>query len=346
MNYTSRPTILWALLSLCLFVSCEELCDCDPKPCLFSYDGVSYTKTTTGEQLISPTFTEGESEGTFSASPNTLVLNDTTGVININTSDPGEYTITYTPENGDPDCSTTIVIQEAEPVITECKLDYGKILFIPGEDMFASPQNSDQKEFTGTFSAKPNGLDIDPETGIINIDLSEPGLLYEVSFISEDGLTRCTTQILIAGIDYPDVIIDFSNPEETSLIEPAINRNNPDFEAAIDFDPQGQVQEQGISFAETDEDTPPGTINLRQTFINLELLGVEITDGFTREFIVPYIYRGGNTVVEGSIPIQIYWFEEEVPEELQQWIGRKNQESNNGRMMHRHSIMVGVNKFQ
>lgn len=345
MYYTTRPTFVWVLLFF-LFISCEEICDCGPTPCLFSYDGVSFTPTVNGEQLVSPTFTEGEAGGTFSASPSGLNLNDSTGEINVNNSTPGEYTITYNPENDDPSCSATIVIQEPEPVLTECKLDYGRTLFIPGEDMFASPQNINQEELKGTFSAKPNGLDIDAETGIINVDLSEPGLLYEVSFVSEDSLTRCTTQVLVAGIDYPDVIVDFSDPEVSSSIEPVVNRGNPDFVAEIEFDPTGQAAEEGISFDEVSQETSPGTINLRQTFINLEQLGVEITDGFSREFIIPYIYRGGNVVVEGSIPIQIYWYEEEVPEELQQWIGRKNQESDNGRLMHRHSIMVGVNKYQ
>ena len=47
------------------------------------------------------------------------------------------------------------------------------------------------------FSSQPEGLAIDPETGVIDINQSETGLKYRVSFAQ--GNNSCHVELTIAG---------------------------------------------------------------------------------------------------------------------------------------------------
>ena len=81
-----------------------------------------------------------------------------------------------------------------------CSFNYGKVKFIPDStdgEQKVEPQFEGNKPRGGTFSAEPEGLDLDEATGVINIDNSKPATEYTITFVSKDKKTRCETSIYI-----------------------------------------------------------------------------------------------------------------------------------------------------
>ena len=82
------------------------------------------------------------------------------------------------------------------------KLSYGdSVLYLSSQagDRLVSPV----QPRAGVYSSFPEGLVIDPATGIINVTQSETGLRYRVTHTATDG-TISNTTIVISGINYSD----------------------------------------------------------------------------------------------------------------------------------------------
>ncbi len=80
-----------------------------------SYDNASYCTTPAGTGSTTVTIT-GQTGGAFTYSPSGLVIDPITGTINLGTSSPGTYTVTYTFTNGTcPNSTSTTVIINASP---------------------------------------------------------------------------------------------------------------------------------------------------------------------------------------------------------------------------------------
>ncbi|WPP52315.1 hypothetical protein [Catalinimonas niigatensis] len=355
MDYTTRPTLLWISLCLFLFASCDKLCDCDddPKPCLFSYGKVSFTPTPAEEQIVNPSFTQGESDGTFTASPAGLDLDADSGAININNSEPGqEYTITYTLEDGKTTCSTSIYIGEAEKEVETCVLQYEYKVYFPNstQPKFAKPAPPFDKpsEFNGKFTVEPQGLDIDPSTGQFSVNGSQAGITYQITYTSEDKLSTCQTSVTIAGLDIKDTLVDVS-AEEASLI--------PQFSANADVE-IGNI----VYTARNIGNEPPlilntetGAVDIKQTLINIDQQEFDgngdtpaIPSGFSRKYIIDYqvFDPQGEVITSNSTDLLIYWYEdiESIPEELINLVNYKEQYSN-GKILDRPNTAVGHNNY-
>src|SRR5436190_8808668 len=57
---------------------------------------------------------------------------------------------------------------------------------------------------SGTYYGFPEGIELNPSSGAINITRSESGLKYLITFISDDNKDTLTSFITIAGINYLD----------------------------------------------------------------------------------------------------------------------------------------------
>src|SRR6185503_12029412 len=55
----------------------------------------------------------------------------------------------------------------------------------------------------GTYTAFPDGIDINEQTGAINVTKSETGLRYRITYSSPNGETSTTT-VVLSGITYFD----------------------------------------------------------------------------------------------------------------------------------------------
>lgn len=343
---SALPVYFYMLLFLS---SCDIFCDCEDditEPCLFSYDSVAYTPNGTGQdQIISPSFENTKPEGIFSATPAGLAIDSLTGNVNLNTSQPKtEYTIVFTLRDGNTTCETKIYI--GEPKMQVCDLQYPDNFYIPNatENIFVKPKApfDDTTKFDGTFSVYPHGLDIDPATGIFNVDISEAGLTYTITYTSKDGNTTCQTKVTIAGIDYPDTLIDVS--QERAVVAPIIT-STPDQQppVEINFNPEQEAVQQGLVIQRD------GVIDVRNTLQNLDsIAGGILPSGYKREFEISYEYLQGNAFVSNTIDIIIYWYasEDEVPEDLLEILGRKTPSSKGGKLMHRHPILVAAGKYK
>lgn len=332
MDYTTRPTILWIFLCVFLFASCDKLCDCDddPKPCLFSYGKVSFTPTPGQEQIVNPTFTQGESDGTFSASPSGLDIDEESGAININNSEPDqEYTITYTLGDEKTTCSTSIYIGETE--VKECALKYDTTMVTPGDIDFLLARIDEKAVTNGKFYAIPAGLSINPSNGSIDVNASEAGIKYTIFYESGDGKIVCEAELMISGIDYIDTRVTFVEGEESFV--------NPIFDA----NPQQPAPEGFYSSPDETLTIDPftGEIALKQTLLNVDFADNGEADisiinfretGFTRTYTINYTI--GQSEDPSQLEVQIFWFanEEDIPEDLLEVFEGKQAFPENGKM--------------
>ena len=153
-------------------------------------------------------FTAG---GVFTALPNGLQLNANTGAINTALSLPGSYTITYTiAANGcNPSSSNTANITINAVQIPITNFSYSPQVFC---NATTNPTLVKAAGFSanGIFSATPNGLAINSNTGAINIANSIAGNYLITYQINANG---CTT----AGSSTANLVINTTSPKITGF---------------------------------------------------------------------------------------------------------------------------------
>ncbi len=164
-----------------------------------AYTGSPYCATGTATATVS-----GQLGGTFSASSN-LALDPTTGNVNLATSVPGTYTVTYTFNNGTCSNSTTASITILSTVASASITYNGNPFCAVGTGVVTQTGAGG-----GVYSA-PAGLTIDPASGAIDLVNSVPGT-YAVTYTFPNGAcsnsstttTNVTVNALpIAAIVYP-----------------------------------------------------------------------------------------------------------------------------------------------
>lgn len=162
----------------------------------FGYSAPSYCGNVNDPSPIpSIGFTTG---GTFAASSADLVINASTGVIDLSASVPGNYTITYTVNSDATNClvgntspSVSVTIAPAIAVIT----DFTYPMVVCKGDANPTPTLAAGFTYGGTFAATPQGLSIDPSTGLINLAASTLGVTYTVTYTIEDDPSICRARL-------------------------------------------------------------------------------------------------------------------------------------------------------
>jgi hypothetical protein len=349
--------------------ACDYFCDCEnpTMPCLFAYDQVSYTPTGGGgEQLVNPVFEGDQPAGTFSAQLAGLVIDSLSGAIDVNASEAGEYTVVYTLDDEETVCETKVVIGEGPIEIKECVLSYegnvGELNYyipFPGTTQLAEPTFADDTKPDGIFTVEPQGLDLNPNTGAFDVNSSESGVVYTVTYTSEDKLTICQVQVTVAGFDYQDTIVDVS--ADQAIVVPTATQREGRSSNGERF---VEVQEEQplLVFSDIEgEPQPPGSISstgsidLKATLQLIDRIifqgnGGEpvINSGYSRRFTVRYIYEeeGGEIQVESDLEFILYWYPtiDVIPEELRELVNYKGQFAN-GRAEDRPNHMVSYGKY-
>ncbi len=259
----------------------------------------------------------------------------------MNASAAGEYTVGYTLDDGETTCETKVVIAEGPVKVKECGLSYrgdGPVFrpTDPSASFFITPTFEGEVR-EGRFTVEPEGLDIDTQTGVVNINTSETGVQYYIRFVSTDGRIACETSIVIGGIDYLDrVYVLEDNEFEAVPIVDGINeevRSVKGFfdEAALFELELGQGQPSAASRGLTINNTT-GVIDLRQTVDNFREEGVDLTEEFTREFEIFYTLEQQPTFLN-SLRVQIFYYEtvSDIPPELIALLREKQRYPVNGR---------------
>lgn len=215
-------------------------------------------------------------------------------------------------------------------VIGSCPgFSYGDSLFLlayPVTDSFISPISPQPGEY-GCF---PNGLSINPQTGVINLYQSETGLRYMVWFKAVGGTDTCQTFITLSGINYMDSIYTFSkNQVLASPIYNATRQNEPECRHGdCEYD-DGHDDDNGDGF----DDEPPvgqevipqgividkltGNIDLQQSITN-GALGSNPQPGTFKDFNLYYRISDGSQKALNRIAFRLYYYQtrSQIPKSL------------------------------
>ncbi len=135
--------------------------------------------------------------------------------------------------------------------------DYGKPVVFLGGNNKIRPTNKPPAD--GFFSVEPNGLEIDQDSGEIDLAQSDTGICYKILFTDCDKRVT-STQLTISGINYESKVYSLSRGE--TLIKPFYNsklQTPPPNQGSV-YDTRGTAQKQGLFV-----DPKTGWIDLKKT---------------------------------------------------------------------------------
>ncbi|MCS6981979.1 MAG: PKD domain-containing protein [Flavobacteriales bacterium] len=164
----------------------------------FSYGQTVFC--TNGTNPIPNVVTPG---GTFSSSPAGLSINAATGLINLASSSPGTYTVTYTLASTCTTSSTQTLTVNAAPTVS---VNYPQASYCQNQGT-VSPSFSPAG---GTFSSTPAGLNINTTSGVIDLNGSVPGTYTITYTVGGSCPAQATTSLVVKPL--PSVSIFPAGP--------------------------------------------------------------------------------------------------------------------------------------
>jgi hypothetical protein len=193
---------------------------------------------------------------------------------------------------------------DPNPLPSTFQLSYGDSILYQkniGADYLVSPKQS----MVGTYTAFPDGIEIDDKTGAINVSKSETGLRYRISFIPTGTTKEYSTTVLLSGINYLDQFYFLSKNDTVAL--PVYNGNPqtqiPLSSSGTSFDLGLGCNNEGIAV-----NTSDGKINLMQTIRN-GFFGRYPDNGTRKEFELKYKIDDKSQQALNGLKIKIYYFE-------------------------------------
>lgn len=192
----------------------------------------------------------------------------------------------------------------------EVKLSYGdSILYVKDGD--ADNVVLPQGNLKGTYSGFPEGIELDEATGAINVDKSETGLRYRITFTPDDpSAETLNTVVLLSGISYLDRIYVMENQDTTAL--PVYNGRTensvPGRNGSSVFDEGGGCNGAGVVVNAND-----GTINLVQTLRN-GIFGDQPKNGAQKEVEMMYRLSDNSKKAQNRLKVKLYYFD--TPEDI------------------------------
>ncbi|WP_439481456.1 hypothetical protein [Cyclobacterium plantarum] len=216
----------------------------------------------------------------------------------------------------------------------ECQtFSYGDTLFFINE-IGTNTINPQGIEGPGLFASLPEGLAIDPRTGVIDINASETGLKYKVSFTQ--GNNSCHFELTIAGINYLDGLY-ILDQGDTSIL-PVFNGSpaalppceeddddddddendddDDDDDDDCEFDAEGpggeRLADQGLVIG-----NGSGVIKLQETLQN-NFFGTNPENGIQKDVRLYYRLNDGSMRALNGIDLKFFYYEtmEDVPQIL------------------------------
>jgi len=158
---------------------------------------------------------------------------------------------------------------------------------------------------TGTYSAFPDGIQIDEKTGAINVSKSESGLRYRIKFIPSGGGAEHSTTVLLSGINYLDAFYFLSRNDTVAnpIYNGSFQNPIPGSSSGTAFDSGLGCNNEGIAVSTSD-----GKINLMQTIRN-GFFGKYPDNGTRREFELKYKIDDNSKQALNALKIKLYYFE-------------------------------------
>jgi hypothetical protein len=178
----------------------------------------------------------------------------------------------------------------------------------PGAGNVVSPVTP----MTGTYTAFPEGIELDEGTGAINVSKSETGLRYRITFTPAGSNKTYTTIVLLAGVNYLDAFYFLSKNDTVSkaVYNGDLNRVVPVSSGKTVFDIDLGCNKEGIAIS-----TANGNINLMQTIRN-GFFGRHPDNDSREEFELKYKIDDKSQQANQSVKIKLYYYDTmaDVPE--------------------------------
>ena len=137
----------------------------------FNYSAASYC---VNDPDPTPTIT-GVGGGSFTSSPAGLVINGTTGAIDVSASTPNTYAITYTTTGS---CANSSNVNVTINALDDASFNYSAAAYCVNDP---DPTPTITGLGSGTFTSSPAGLSINGTTGAIDVSLSTPNT-YTITY--------------------------------------------------------------------------------------------------------------------------------------------------------------------
>jgi len=153
----------------------------------------------------------------------------------------------------------------------------------------------------GTYSGFPDGIEIDDNTGAINVSKSETGLRYRITHTAPDG-TVTKTMVVLSGITFPDKFYHLS--QHDSVAFPVYNaspvRTVP--VSGSTFDEGNGANSGGCSVQ-----TINGQINLAQSVRN-GIFGNIPQNDVRKDFDIAYRLNDGSGKTLNKLRVRLYYY--------------------------------------
>jgi hypothetical protein len=190
----------------------------------------------------------------------------------------------------------------------------------------------------GTYVSWPEGLDINNNTGVINVTKSETGVRYKIGFIKKGASDTCVSELIIGGMTYLDNIyvlekndtlappVFNANPNNTAICDMSDDSDYPDNngngnnKCAFDNDVPGQkANDQKLRVR-----TKSGIINLKKSVAD-GLFGNNPKNGDSKKIKINYRLNDDSKNSTQKITIQVMYYDKvsSIPTALQQEVASK-----------------------
>ena len=193
----------------------------------------------------------------------------------------------------------------------------------PDQAYLINPVNA----LNGSFTVVPEGLAIDPNTGVINVNSSETGLKYKITFTPAGFDQVCETFVTIGGVNYLDGIYVLSQNQLTASpvyngvpglalpCEDDDDDDDDDDDSSCDFDaenPTGQLLKD-LGF----EISSKGVIDLQKTVEN-GTFGSTPVNGTILDVDLYYQLNDLSALALNKIPLRFFYYNKlsDVPQEV------------------------------
>jgi len=195
---------------------------------------------------------------------------------------------------------TGISCNKSKDVTPSFTLSYGSpVIYLKSQstDYIVYPTQTSP----GTYSAFPEGIEIDDNTGAINVSKSETGLKYKITHTATNGDTTSTI-VLLSGIQFLDKFYRLS--QNDSIAFPIYNGSSANSLplSGSSFDDNNNANSGGCSVKTTN-----GQINLAQTVRN-GIFGVVPQNDAKQEFEIQYKLNDQSGKAQNKIKVKIYYY--------------------------------------
>lgn len=200
--------------------------------------------------------------------------------------------------------------KEVDGSLTPYTLSYGdSIIYLKPSagDYIVNPVTTSP----GVYSGFPDGIEIDDNTGAINVSKSETGLRYRITHTATDGKVT-STKVVLSGITFTDHYFRLSTGD--SVARPVYNASTAGVLplSGSSFD-EGNVASTGGC----DVKTTNGQINLAQTVRN-GIFGSTPQNDVRKDFDIEYRLNDASGKSLNKLRVRLYYYNSmaDVPADL------------------------------